>query len=516
MTPPIPPSGESGEGDVTELVRGVWSSALDRPVSMSDDFFELGGDSLTALAVASAVARATGRVVPDGWLYRHPRLVDAARALLRPQAAAGAPVALERQGRHPVSFQQEGLLSVIGHISGSHRYQVAYAVALGSSVDPGRLQAAWSRIPERHPALTTRLVRTADGPAQDVCAVPLPLELVAPSGQVPVGEATDRWASDEIPLDGPLARVGLVQAAGERQLVLAAHQLVMDPWSWALLLADLTVLYENPDAGGAPELSYSDYARWQRTHLAGQVFDRHLEFWRGQAEGFPAAGLRLPGAPCPAGPAGPAARLPVQVPGKLVSGLEERARAMGASLFEVLLGLFHLAVGQWSGTDDVLIASATASRTVPGVEDVVGFFVNGRFTRARLTPGTVADVVDRVRDSWRAADGHRELHLEKTLFDLGRPDMANIKFSLNTVPGLAFLPALGGGPLRAVPVAGAASARRHVSVGLTRTAGALAGAVTYRTDVIDHAAVAALIAVFDQALRAFAADPDQLVALRRP
>ncbi|WP_326742743.1 condensation domain-containing protein [Streptomyces sp. NBC_01768] len=514
MTPPIPPSGE---GDVTELVRGVWASALDRPVSMSDDFFELGGDSLTALAVASAVARATGRVVPDAWLYRHPRLVDAARALLRPPAAAtDAPVALERPGRHPVSFQQEGLLSVIGHIGGSHRYQVAYAVALASSVDPGRLRAAWGRMPQRHPALATRLVRTANGPAQDVCAVPLPLELVAPSGQVPVGAATDRWASDAIPLDGPLARVGLVQTAGERRLVLAAHQLVMDPWSWALLLADLTALYENPDAGGAPELAYGDYARWQRTHLTGQVFDRHLDFWQGQAKGFPAAGVRLPGAPRPAGPAGPAARLSVQVPGGLVSGLEERARSMGASLFEVLLGLFHLVVGQWSGQDDVLIASATASRTVPGVEDVVGFFVNGRFTRARVTAGTVADVVDRVRHFWRAADDHRELHLEKTLFDLGRPDMANIKFSLNTVPGFTRLPALGGRPLRAVPVTGTASARRHVSVGLTRTAGALAGAVTYRTDVIDRDAVAALIATFDQALRAFAADPDQPAVLRHP
>ncbi|MFI9630072.1 condensation domain-containing protein [Streptomyces sp. NPDC052042] len=513
MTPPIPPSGED---DVTEVVRGVWASALDHPVSMNDDFFELGGDSLTALAVASAVAQATGRVVPDGWLYRYPRLADAARALLRaPAAGTGAPVALERHGRHPVSFQQEGLLSVIGHIGGGHQYQVAYAVALESSVDSGRLRAAWERMPQRHPALVTRLVRTANGPAQDVCAVPLPLELVALSGEV--SEATDRWASDAIPLDGPLLRFGLVQAAGERQLVLAAHQLVMDPWSWALLLADLAALYENPDAGGAPELAYGDYARWQRTHLTGQEFGRHLDFWRGRAEGFPAAGVRLPGAPCPAGPAGPAARLPVQVPGGLVSGLEERARSMGASLFEVLLGLFHLAVGQWASTDDVLIASATASRTVPGVEDVVGFFVNGRFTRACVAAGTVADVVDQVRDSWRAVDDHRELHLEKTLFDLGRPDMANVKFSLNTVPGLARLPALGGRQLRAVPVAGAASARRHVSVGLTRTAGgALAGAVTYRTDVVDRDAVAALIGTFGQTLHMFAADPGQPVALRHP
>ncbi|MER8119048.1 condensation domain-containing protein [Streptomyces sp. NPDC094031] len=512
MTPLVTPPPD--ELRLADVVRPIWETVLGRAVNGDEDFFEAGGDSLTALVVASAVSRATGRTVPAGWLYRHPRFVDGVRSLLQAAAVGfSAPVPQPRQGRHPLSFQQEGLLDVIGHIGGNHRYQVAYAVAMDPSVDVGRLQAAWERMPERHPVLATRLAHHGAERVQDVStAAHPPLEtIVATRGGA--AHETDHWAPAPIALDEPLVRVGLVRSADDVRLVLAAHQMVMDPWSWGLLLQDMSAQYACPDAEGAPELAYSDYARWQRTHLTGDTYARHLDFWRETADGFPADGMHLPGTRGRAGPAGPAARLPLHVPDARVAALEVRARAAGASLFEILLALFNLAVGRWAGTDDVLVASATASRTAPGTQNVAGFFVNGRFTRTRLPAGTVADLVDRVKQSWRAADEHRELHLEKTLFDLGRPDMANVKFSLNTVPGLAHLPALDGQQLRAVPVTGAASARRHLSVGLTRVGDALAGAATYRTDVLSRDAVAGLLGEFDRAQRAFAADPDQHIAL---
>ncbi|MEV5279801.1 condensation domain-containing protein [Streptomyces sp. NPDC006692] len=512
MAPPVTPPLD--EHRLAGVLRPIWETALGRTVETDEDFFEAGGDSLTALAVASAVTRATGRTVPAGWLYRHPRLVDAVRSLLQAEAVGiSAAVPQPRQGHHPLSFQQEGLLDVIGHIGGSHRYQVAYAVVLDPSVDAGRLQAAWERLPDRHPVLATRLAHHGAERVQDVSTAPPSLETIVATRQGEVAQDTDRWASATIALDDVLVRARLVRGADGSRLVLAAHQMVMDPWSWGLLLQDLSNLYASPNAAGAPELAYSDYARWQHTHLTGDTYARHLDFWRGTADGFPADGMRLPGARGGAGPAGPAARLPLHIPHARVAALENRARAAGASLFEVLLTLFKLAVGRWTGIDDVLVASATASRTAAGTQDVAGFFVNGRFTRTRLSAGTVADLVDQVKQSWRAADEHRELHLEKTLFDLGRPDMANVKFSLNTVPGLAQLPSLGGQRLRAVPVTGDASARRHLSVGLTRVGGALAGAVTYRTDVLGRDVVAELLGEFDQAQRAFAADPDQHIAL---
>ncbi|MCX4827073.1 condensation domain-containing protein [Streptomyces sp. NBC_01142] len=483
------------------VVRRAWAHSLNGgPFATDDDFFACGGDSLAALAAASEVATATGLDVPALWLYENPRLEDAVRALTAAAEGGLAPIEpQERAGAHPLSFQQEGLLRVMDHIRAGHRYHVAYAIELPDSVDEGRLAAAVTRLASRHPALTTRITGAGELARQEVAGAAelelKPLRVMCPDDAV---AATKLWAAASvINLDGPLARFALIGSGSQRVLALVAHQMVMDPWSWGLLLRDLAVLHDDPDAGGGPALAYSDYARWQRQHLSGAAYEHHLGHWRRTAEGYPSGGVPLPGPRGDIPAAGPAARLPLAVPAEHAQALHTAGQMMGASLFEVLLSLFHVAVGRWAGTSDVLVASATASRTRPGSENIAGFFVNGRFTRTALTElRTFGDLIGHVRDRWRAGDPHRELHLEKVLFDLGRPDMANIKFSVNAIPTLTGL-TLTGEPLRLVSVPGARSARRHISVGLAPDAGGgLSGALTYRTDLLVPAQVRALAQEF--------------------
>jgi hypothetical protein len=141
---------------------------------------------------------------------------------------------------------------------------------------------------------------------------------------------------------------------------------------------------------------------------------------------------------------------------------------------------------------DVLIGSATANRTLPGTDEVIGFFVNGRLTRVRLAPSvTLAELTGQVGESWRATDAHDQAHLEKTIVDLGVPDMVNVKFSHNEIPTLPDpLPTFGGAPPRRVGLGQASTSRRQVSVALAPDGHRLTGALTYRTDVLDPAVAA--------------------------
>ncbi|MEV7465375.1 condensation domain-containing protein [Streptomyces kronopolitis] len=473
---------------LADIVQRAWAHALHGELfADGDDFFACGGDSLAALAAVSEVATATGLDVPTQWLYEHPLFADAVRAL-----AAGVDDGLaqiipqDRTVAHPLSFQQEGLLRVMDHVRGGHRYQVAYAVELPAETDEGRLAAAVSRLGSRHPALTTRVVTDGGRARQQIANMsPILLERIRCTAPDDAETAVGQWAATTIELDEPLSRIALIKAGPRRVLALSAHQMVMDPWSWGLVVRDLAVLYDDPDAEGASPLAYSDYACWQRQHLSGAVHEHHLKHWSRVAEGYALTGVPLPGLQGDLSPAGPAARLPLVVPAEHAQALRTAAKVMDASFFEVLLSLFHLAVGRWSGTSDILVASATGSRTRPGTENVVGFFVNGRFTRTSLDGlRTFGDLIGHVRDRWRAGDAHCELHLEKVLFDLGAPDLANIKFSVNAIPTLSDL-TLAGRPLNHIPVTGALSARRHISVGLTPEAsGSLSGALTYRTDLL--------------------------------
>ncbi|MFI5735106.1 amino acid adenylation domain-containing protein [Kribbella sp. NPDC051587] len=72
---PAPPAVHVEEGgDLTSRLRGIWSSVLGIEVGVDDDFFDLGGNSLLAVRLGSAM-RAGG--LPDVRLrdlYRHPTI----------------------------------------------------------------------------------------------------------------------------------------------------------------------------------------------------------------------------------------------------------------------------------------------------------------------------------------------------------------------------------------------------------------------------------------------------------
>ncbi|MGH3888498.1 MAG: condensation domain-containing protein, partial [Pseudonocardiaceae bacterium] len=234
------------------------------------------------------------------------------------------------------------------------------AVPVGS-LDPGRLRAAVAWLGQRHPALRT----TVHDGRQHVDDRRLELHMSLSSSGTQLDAARD-WPGERFADGGPLARVALIGGAEEDFLVLASHQLVMDPWSWGLFLREVAARYAAPDNAGGPVLAYSDYARWQRRYLTGAVYAEHLAFWRAVAADHRAA-----------------------VPAALAADLQAIGQRLEASLFQVLLALFHAAVAAWAGVRDVVVGSATANRTMPGTDQVVGFFVNGRFTRSQPRHATL-------------------------------------------------------------------------------------------------------------------------------
>jgi acyl carrier protein len=53
---------EEPRDDVERRVAAIWSAQMDvRPVGVNDDFLELGGDSLSALAIIAAIETEFGR-----------------------------------------------------------------------------------------------------------------------------------------------------------------------------------------------------------------------------------------------------------------------------------------------------------------------------------------------------------------------------------------------------------------------------------------------------------------------
>jgi hypothetical protein len=155
---------------------------------------------------------------------------------------------------YPLSPLQKGILFHSIYTPGSELYLRQLSTTFEGELDPEALRRAWQGAVDRHPILRTAFVW--EGVEQPVQAV-LPQVEVAWREEDWSGSPASQQARrlDELLLAErrspfqltrpPLMRLVLVRLARDRhQLVWTFHQMILDGWSKAILLRDVTALYQ--------------------------------------------------------------------------------------------------------------------------------------------------------------------------------------------------------------------------------------------------------------------------------
>ncbi len=189
---------------------------------------------------------------------------------------------------------------------------------------------------------------------------------------------------------GPLARFEIVRlGANEHVLVIAAHHLVCDGWSFGVLTSELKALYDAISAGqtaaaadralGSPE-RFSDYAVETRDSAIGES----SRYWREQFQTLPDP-LDLPSdRPRPPRKTFAAGRVDTRMSPELVTALRRMAAQHDASMFAALLAGFSLLMARLAGTDDLVVGVPAAGQLASGRTGLVGHCVNTIPLRLRV------------------------------------------------------------------------------------------------------------------------------------
>jgi amino acid adenylation domain-containing protein len=425
---------------VEEVVAEIWSGVLGRErIGLHESFFAAGGHSLLATRVVSRLRSAFGLEVPLRRLFESPTIAGLSAWIETASRAPGVPPAppiLPAAGAPaPLSFAQERLwfLDQLGEEGTA--YSLPYHAELNGELDRRALGLALDAVLERQrelravfPSRQGRPVRAIRPrlslglPLIDLAGLPVAIA-AAVARRIGVGEAGR-------PFDlaaGPLVRAALLRL-GERShlLLLTLHHAVSDAWSRGILVRELAALYEAACEGrpcALPELpvQYTDFARWQRERIQGEVLAGLLGYWRPRLAGVPA--LELPtDRPRPAVQTFRGAVLETVLGPARTGEVRALARREGATLFMALLAAFHELLHRYSGQPDLAVGSPIANRTRAEAEGVVGFFVNTLVLRGDLSgrPG-FGELLGRTRESALGAYAHQDIPFEKLVEEL-RPE----------------------------------------------------------------------------------------------
>ena len=296
---------------VEEILAGIYAQVLgvDR-VGVDDSFFDLGGDSLSAMRVVAAINTGLDAGLAVRAVFEAPTV-----AQLAPRIGAGGGgleplVAGERPAVVPLSFAQSRLWFLDQLQGPSPVYNLAVGLRLGGRLDADALGAALADVVGRHESLRTLFAAPESIPQQLVVSAEradFGWQVVDATGWSAsrLGEAVEDTArhsfdlATEIPLRARLFRV----AEDEHVLVGVVHHIAADGWSITSLVRDLGVAYASRCVGRAPgwaplAVQYVDYTLWQRAQL-GDLVDSdsriaaQLAYWQDALAGMPER-LQLP------------------------------------------------------------------------------------------------------------------------------------------------------------------------------------------------------------------------------
>ena len=442
---PGPASGGAPGGSaaprtlVEELIANVWAKALGlERVGVEENFFELGGHSLVATRVTARLQEELGVDLPVRAMFEAPTVVELATRVEAALTAPGrviAPPIRPRSGRGPLplSFAQQRLWFFEQFEPGSATFNMSVSLRLTGPLEPVTLQRSLEAIWRRHESLRTTF-RAVDGrPVQHIAPpgeLPLPvthLEHLEPAARVAELErrATEQAQRPFDLAEGPLTRVALFRLADtEHILVITAHHIIVDGWSFGLLLDELAKLYSafrRQTPSPLPELAiqYADYADWQRQSMDEAGLESTLAYWRRTLTG--SSPLDLPtDRQRPARQTFRGAGVPLTLSLEVSAGLRALSRREGTTLFMTLLAAFKALLARHTGTEDVVVGAPVAGRTRPETETVIGFFLNTVALRDDLSGDpTFRQVLAGVRGTVLGALANQDVPFEKVVEALG-------------------------------------------------------------------------------------------------
>src|SRR6185369_2533336 len=314
------------------------------------------------------------------------------------QAMLDALVDREIEDLYPLTPLQQGMLFHCLYAPGEGLYVNQMVWELGGDLDLPAFAQAWQAVVDRLPALRTGFVwEGADRPLQRVHRkVEVPHEAHDWRGLSPeeVAARLEGFLTEDRRRGFELSRPPLMRLASMRTgeaewiFVWSSHHLLYDGWCVPLIFRDVQSCYQALREGRAHRAPrprpYREYIAW----LAEQDQARGEAWWRERLASFSAPNQVGGLLPALAGGAGRRSEVQVSLKPAMTAALAAAARRSRLTLSTLFQAAWALWLARASGDGDVVFGITVSGRPaeLPGVESMVGLFVNTLPVRVRIAP----------------------------------------------------------------------------------------------------------------------------------
>ncbi|AQU69570.1 non-ribosomal peptide synthetase [Streptomyces niveus] len=371
---PATPSRHSVDDTVLRCARTIFGHS---DIGIDDDFFELGGNSISAVRLIQLVREAFGIDLPGITIFERPTLREFSDVVARTAFDPAAPIpAAPRKDSYRASASEERMYFLWTLDPSSRLYNIPMAYVVKGAVDRERLHRAVNDVIAKHDILRTTFHMEGGRLEQRIL----------PSAQVTLSDlgTTDEtleelvtaWAKPHNLRVGPPIRAGLGKRPGREEYVvlLDLPHIVLDEGSMGVLFRDLSAAYrgETLEPGA---LTYKDFAEWEQLYRTSESYAKDRSYWLERFENPPGV-VEFPLRPRPAVLEMKGDRHAFSLGTELTAGLREYCKRHRVTPYMVLLSTFNVLLSKYTGQEETVVGTPVDGRYHPACADIIGMFGN--------------------------------------------------------------------------------------------------------------------------------------------
>ena len=409
-------------------------------ISVQDDFYKLGGNSILAIKLVSKINKELDKDIHVSAFFNHKNIRQLSRYIQQGEknTVKITKIKVTKPEEQLLSFAQERLWFIESYEKGSSAYNVPMIFEIQEKVNLYSLQESIRTVVYRHEVLRSLIKTSSEGRGYQVVMdyreKPLKFEYHQLDTKEELVNTIIEAVNKIFDLENeyPL-QVKIYTFDRRKYMSIVIHHIAFDGWSVELFIKEIWNLYNYyqsqlnggkkgnaPGAYKLPEITiqYKDFALWQRNYLQGEVLDKQLNFWREQLGGYETLNLPLD-KPRPAHVDYAGADIEFILDREISMQLREVAKQLNVTMYSLLLGGYYLLLSAYSSQKDIVVGTPVAGRHYPQINDTIGFFVNTLVIRQNIENGQpIASFIQSIASYINSAQNNQDLPFEKLVEEL--------------------------------------------------------------------------------------------------
>lgn len=364
-------------------------------ISIDDSFFDLGGDSLTAITLCSKIYNEFNIQLSIKDILENPIIKDLSDVISSKDLHnKNCPLKkAEIKDIYQASFAQKRIFYSTQAISGGNNvvYNISGGLLIDSVLDVNKIVDCINKIVNNQSSFRTQF-EIVDGELYQRIINHAQIKIDCYNGQ----EKDLQSILDKFPKPFDLAVAPLLRASvyvldnKKTLLLLDTHHIIMDGASLNILIQDFCTLYSNNNIDKL-KFEYIDYSEWEKSFVESDEIKKYDEYWASTFANSQISSLNLPYDFPANSKSYEGDKISYNMPKETFAKIEELAKKHDVSAYTVFLSALYILLYKYTGQTNLIVGSPLEGRNYEEFNNIIGMFVNNIVLKNDILPENSVD-----------------------------------------------------------------------------------------------------------------------------